>query len=175
MNNNIKLATKIAKYAFKDKTDIGNSPYFLHCKKVAKKSVKKVNIILENNNIALITSKKENITKNIFIVGILHDLCEECPEWTIENLKPLFNEEIIEALILLTKNKNQDYFEYINNLKNNKYALIVKLSDLEHNMDVSRLNSILSKDIERFVKYNKAYNSLKELFLLVKFNNNEYE
>ena len=175
MKNNIKLATKIAKYAFKDKKDNGNSPYFLHCKKVAKKSVKKVNIILENNNIALITSKKENITKNIFIVGILHDLCEECPEWTIENLKPLFNEEIIEALILLNKNKNQDYFEYINNLKNNKYALIVKLSDLEHNMDVSRLNSILSKDIERFVKYNKAYNSLKELFLLIKFNNNENE
>lgn len=94
------------------------------------------------------------------IVGILHDVVEDS-EWTFEMLENAgFSAEIIDALKCLTKESDEDYDHYISRIKTNKLATRVKLNDLRDNMDVNRLNKITDADIERIVKYMRAYKEL---------------
>ena len=62
---------------------------------------------------------------------------------------------------LLTKKKDVDYYEYIIKIKENVIAKKVKIADIEHNLDRSRLDSITDKDIKREEKYKKALAILK--------------
>ena len=58
----------------------------------------------------------------------------------------------------ITKTKKESYSDYIERVSKNNYAIQVKIVDLEHNMDITRLNATLTPtDIERIVKYQKAY------------------
>ncbi len=95
--------------------------------------------------------------------ALLHDVAEDT-DITIEILEKDFPTEVIEALKLLTHDENEDYFEYINKIKNNKIAKAVKLADLKHNSDLSRLESagisLSQKDFERHEKYLKALSIL---------------
>ena len=52
--------------------------------------------------------------------------------------------------------KAKDYFDYIRALKDNALARKVKLADLAHNSDLTRLNQIDDKAIERVNKYKQA-------------------
>ena len=47
--------------------------------------------------------------------------------------------------------------DYLNRVKSNELALKVKISDLEDNMDIKRLNILTDKDCERLKKYHKAW------------------
>lgn len=89
------------------------------------------------------------------IVALLHDVVEDS-NYTIEQLKKIFDNDIIEAIDLLTKKKKQDYFEYLNAIKRNEIAKKVKISDLKHNMDLKRLSKINDNDLKRFEKYKKS-------------------
>lgn len=95
------------------------------------------------------------------IVALLHDVVEDTPT-TLEELS-YFGEEVIEALSLLTRTKNQDYFEYIKNLSKNEIARKVKLADLKHNADLTRLSHITEKDLKRREKYLKSINYLESI------------
>ena len=89
------------------------------------------------------------------IVAILHDVVEDT-NVTFEDLEKEFSNEVIEALRLLTHDKKIPYEKYILQLKDNPIARKVKLADLKHNSDVTRLNHITPKDIIRNKKYKKA-------------------
>lgn len=96
------------------------------------------------------------------ICAILHDLVEDT-DYTLDDLKSEgFSEEIIATLSCLTKRKNEDYFDFINRVKENKIAINVKLADLKDNMNLTRLQSLTEKDFIRLEKYVKAYNILSE-------------
>ena len=69
---------------------------------------------------------------------------------------------IIEAVDILTKKKGQDYQSYLNLVKTNEVARIVKLADLRHNTDLTRIPKLSKSDIERNKKYIKAINYLNE-------------
>lgn len=71
-------------------------------------------------------------------VALLHDVAEDT-EISLEQLAEEFPESIMEPLRLLTHKEGTDYFEYIKKIKTNKNALKVKLSDIKHNMDESRI------------------------------------
>ena len=76
----------------------------------------------------------------------------------------LFNfldKEQMDAILLLTHNTDEEYFDYINRVKTNKIALAVKLSDLRHNSNLKRLKTITEKDINRRNKYLKAMEILE--------------
>lgn len=60
----------------------------------------------------------------------------------------------------MTHDKNVDYFEYVKNISKNPIARKVKIKDLEHNMDTSRLDEVTDKDLERVKKYKKCYKYL---------------
>ncbi len=132
----IKLVS-IKHYGQKDKA---NKPYLFH-------------LLYVMNNLDDLNAK---------IVGVLHDILED----TDITRNDLFNyglsEEIVIAVEILTKPKNQKYMDYIENIKSNNIAKKVKLIDLKHNMDLTRLSKISDKDLKRTIKYFEAYNYLND-------------
>lgn len=89
------------------------------------------------------------------IVALLHDVVEDT-SITFTELEKEFPSGIIEILKLLTHDKKTDYMSYIKKLKNNSVAKNVKIADIKHNADESRLDKITAKDILRRNKYKKA-------------------
>ena len=93
-------------------------------------------------------------------VAYLHDVIEDT-ELTLEDLHEYeFSKEVIEAVDIITKKKGEDYRSYLNSVKKNKLAKAVKLADLRHNSDLTRLTKVTEKDIERKEKYQKAIDFL---------------
>ena len=132
----IKLAS-IKHYGQRDKS---NKPYIFHLLHVM-------------NNVNDLNAK---------IVGVLHDILEDTDITRNDLLNCGFSEDIVIAVEILTKVKNQKYMEYIKNVKSNSIARKVKLIDLKHNMDLTRLSEISDEDLKRNIKYFKAYKKLNE-------------
>ena len=93
-------------------------------------------------------------------VAYLHDVIEDT-ELTLEDLYEYgFSKEVIEAVDIITKKKGENYQSYLNSVKKNELARVVKLADLRHNSDLTRLAKVTEKDIERKEKYQKAIDFL---------------
>ena len=94
-------------------------------------------------------------------VALLHDTVEDGGIELSELYEADFPEEIVRAVDLLTRREDEPYMEYIERLKENSLAVKVKLADLYHNSDMTRLNIITKWDMERKAKYEKAIAILK--------------
>lgn len=97
------------------------------------------------------------------VVALLHDVVEDT-HITMEMLEWNFPKEVVQPLKLLTHDKNTPYMDYIKNLSKDFVARKVKLVDLEHNMDESRMigSGEDAKQIERRrKKYREAWEYLK--------------
>ena len=91
----------------------------------------------------------ENMDSEIAcVVALLHDVVEDT-DITMEELEKTFPREVIEILKLLTHDKKVDYMEYIKRIKENEIARKVKIEDILHNADETRLDSITEEDIIR--------------------------
>lgn len=89
-------------------------------------------------------------------VALLHDVVEDS-DWTLEDLrKKGLPEEVVQAVGILTKKRNEKYEEYILRVKQNPLARQVKLADLQHNSDLSRLTTVTEIDRKRAEKYRQA-------------------
>ena len=100
--------------------------------------------------------------ENSICVALLHDVVEDT-DITFEDLqKEGFTEEIIGSLKLLTHNSDVPYMEYVKLIKTNPTARLVKLADLKHNSDLTRLNEISEEDIKRYNKYQEAIKLLED-------------
>ena len=82
------------------------------------------------------------------IVALLHDMG--------------FPAEAIAAIQIMTHDKSIPYMDYVAQIKKNPIAREVKLADLKHNSDLTRLNEVAEKDLERLKKYKKAISLLEE-------------
>ena len=100
-------------------------------------------------------------TEEECIVAILHDTVEDT-NVTFKQLEKEFSKEIIKALKLLTHDKSVPYMDYVMKIKSNPIAKKVKLADLKHNSDETRLDVLTLKDKERNEKYKKAIEYLSE-------------
>lgn len=99
--------------------------------------------------------------ENSTIVALLHDSVEDT-DITLEDLRNEgFPDEVIEAISLMTHFDGVDYMDYVKRLAYNPIARKVKLSDLRHNSDTTRLNEVTEKDIVRIKKYKKAIEFLE--------------
>jgi (p)ppGpp synthase/HD superfamily hydrolase len=97
-------------------------------------------------------------------IAVLHDVLEDCPEWTPERLaEEGMSTEVITGLMLMCHTPSADYFDYIESMKHDIRVLRVKQGDLKHNMDPSRQKGLRQKDFDRMVKYQKAYALVKAL------------
>jgi len=127
---------------FDDKVDKGGLPYFNHLFKVYEG----------------VSSYNEKI------IALLHDIVEDT-NVTFDDLKSFgYNDEIIKPLTYLTKKKGEYYPDYIDRIisSNDVHTLNVKLSDLKHNMDITRIKNPSVNDYERISKrYEPAYLKIK--------------
>ncbi len=62
----------------------------------------------------------------------------------------------------MTHNDSVPYLDYVENLKQNPIARTVKLADLRHNSDLTRLKEVDEKALERVQKYKKAIQILED-------------
>ena len=101
-------------------------------------------------------------TEETVTAALLHDVMEDT-DITLEELRKMgFPDSVTDALSLLTHDPSMPYLEYVKRLKNNPIARSVKLADLIHNSDLSRLSVVTEEDLERVKKYRKALNLLKQ-------------
>ena len=134
-----KKALTISFTAHKDQVDKSGLPYIAH-------------------PIHLAEQMTEEVT---CCVALLHDVVEDTPI-TFEDLEEEgFYPEIIEALKLLTHDDDVKYEDYVAEIKKNPIAKKVKIADIKHNSDESRLDIIIIKDIARRNKYSKALEYLE--------------
>ena len=94
-------------------------------------------------------------------IALLHDVVEDT-DTTLEQLSLLFPKEIINAVALLTHDDAVPYLDYVKAIKKDPLALKVKLADLKHNSDITRLDTIDEKALNRLEKYKKALMILQE-------------
>lgn len=94
-------------------------------------------------------------------IAILHDVVEDTAV-TMEDLEREFPPTVTGPLKLLTHQDGVNYYDYIRAIKEDPYAREVKLADLRHNMNVSRLRGVQPiPDTEHLQeRYMKAYDIL---------------
>ncbi|WP_434751572.1 GTP pyrophosphokinase [Paenibacillus amylolyticus] len=137
---NIELAISIALQAHKGQIDKGGHPYILHPLAVM-------------NRVETMEEK---------IVAVLHDVIEDT-DVTIEALREYgFSEEILTAIRLLTRSKEDTYEQFIEKTLMNPIARNVKIADIKENMNISRIKNPTEHDYNRLEKYKKAVERLEE-------------
>lgn len=142
-----RIALNIIGKAFAGKKDKAGRPYTEHLFRVAENAKQ----YFEGNE----------YHEDLYIIALLHDLLEDCPEWTETHINAIFqNVAITSSVLILTKKEGLSYDEYIKNISGNRMARAVKLADLKDNMDLTRLSELTEKDIDRIKKYHKSYNTL---------------
>jgi len=152
---NLEKAIKIAVEAHTGQVDKGGNPYILH----------PLRVMLSLN------SEEERI------VGVLHDVVEDCEGWSWERLKAEgCCEEIIEALQSVSKTPEEEaeyrslpedeklghYLEFIQRAKANKIGRQVKAADIRDNLDISRIDNMAERDLNRLNRYKAALKILLE-------------
>lgn len=128
-------AAKIAEEAHRGQYDKGGMPYIFHPLHLAEQMPDEIKTA----------------------VALLHDVMEDT-DMTETELAAQFPPRVMAALRLLTHDKAEDYFDYVRRIRGNPDARAVKLADLRHNSDRSRLLSGAdSPETEaRLQKYRKA-------------------
>jgi (p)ppGpp synthase/HD superfamily hydrolase len=137
-----KIAMKIAFAAHKGQVDKAGVPYIFH-----------------PFHLAMQMSDEASVC-----VALLHDVVEDT-EVTFEEMAAQgMPEEVIDTLRLLAHNDAIPYMDYIRRIKEsgNKTAISVKLADLAHNSDTSRLDDIDEKARARLERYRNAMKLLNE-------------
>lgn len=133
-----KKALKLSFEAHKNQVDKSGMPYVYHPFHIAEQM------------------KDEETT----IVALLHDVVEDT-DITINDIRKMgFNEDVCAALTLLTHDDSVPYMEYIKEIRKNPIAKAVKLADLKHNSDLSRLDTVDDKARKRAEKYEQAIDIL---------------
>lgn len=99
--------------------------------------------------------------------ALLHDVIEDTSV-TVEELRAAgMPPAVTFAVQLLTHAQDVDYLDYVRAIKASPVAREVKLADLSHNMDLSRLDRIAGEDIER----NRLYAQARAILLEDNFQN----
>ena len=91
------------------------------------------------------------------IAALLHDTLEDTPATLPWLREQGFPEPVLKAVSLLTHDKSIPYMDYIRKLCRNSIAYYVKLADLKHNSNLSRLGTaVTDQDRARLKKYQEA-------------------
>lgn len=105
------------------------------------------------------------------VCALLHDVIEDS-DYTYDDLAEMgFTAEIIDVLKLLTHDKGTPYQDYIKKISENQVAKKVKIADLTHNSDLTRLNNVDDAVLERIKKYKRAIKFLKNSWIWIFFTN----
>ena len=90
------------------------------------------------------------------VCALLHDVIEDT-EITHDMLRDMgFPAEVLDVLALLTHDEDVPYMDYVKIISKNPIATKVKIADLRHNSDVTRLDAIDEWAEKRNQKYREA-------------------
>ena len=132
--NQLSIAEKTAQKAHEGQLDKGGNPYINHPVYVA-------------NSLQNLEHK---------IVALLHDVCEDS-NLTVDDLLNLgFSKRISHSVSVLTRDKRASYDDYLAEIKIDTNARTVKIADIKHNMQISRIPEPTEDDYARLEKYEKA-------------------
>ena len=135
-----KKAMKLCFAAHKEQTDKSGLPYVFHPFHLA----------------------EQMTDEDTTVVALLHDVVEDTP-YTLADLRAMgFPEDVLNAIALMTHVKGVPYLDYVAALRYNPIARQVKLADLRHNSDLTRLDVVDEKALARVEKYRKAIALLEE-------------
>ena len=96
------------------------------------------------------------------IVALLHDVIEDT-DYTLDDLRKMgFGDSVLAAINLMTHEDGVPYMDYVEQIKTNPVAKTVKLADLRHNSDMTRLEVVTPRDQERAEKYLAAIKLLEK-------------
>lgn len=141
MNEWLTRALAVAIEAHEGQLDKGGYPYILHPLRMM----------------------HEARTMPLKIVALLHDVLEES-EYTVTKLREKgFPEEILDAVVAITREPEENYEDYIVRVSQNELAREVKLSDLRDNLNLARLRKLDQADIQRIERYHRALQYLTTL------------
>lgn len=95
------------------------------------------------------------------VCALLHDVVEDTPT-TFADLSSMgFPDEVIEVLKLLTHDDDTPYMDYVQKLSSNPTARKVKIADLTHNSDLTRMDTVDEYALRRNEKYALALKFLR--------------
>jgi (p)ppGpp synthase/HD superfamily hydrolase len=99
--------------------------------------------------------------QEVMAIAVLHDIVEDC-KVSYEQLESEqgFSKRIIQGVQAITKIPGETVNEYLLRIMKNPDAVAVKIKDLNHNMQLSRLRGLESKDLARMNKYMYMYRLL---------------
>lgn len=139
------LAHRIARYAHEGQM-YGNKGYFKHH---ILGVVRNVELYCRDNQIPVGT-KKYSLLK---ISAYLHDAMEDSHIGE-GFIREAFGDEILEVVECLTRKDDETYFEYIQRVKENEYARVVKIADIKFNLEECALSGCLKAGgvVERYKK-----------------------
>jgi (p)ppGpp synthase/HD superfamily hydrolase len=132
------LAIKIAEKAHEGQFDKADQPYILHS--------------------LTVMAQMEDVESKI--VAVLHDAIEDSDLTITELSQQGFPELITEAIAAITKLDGELYDDYLLRVMGNAIARKVKIADVSHNMDISRIANPTVKDFQRLEKYQKVLKQL---------------
>lgn len=140
MDTKEKLLSKaiaLAADMFVDVYDKSGQPYILHC------------LYVMNN------MPKDD--PELLMIAVLHDVVEDTNITFADLVDIGMTPRVITALQLLTHDRSQSYDDYIKAIATNRDATLVKIEDLRHNSDITRLKGLREKDFARMEKYHRSY------------------
>lgn len=116
-------------------------------------------------------------TEDERIVGVLHDVVEDCADWSFERLTAEgFSTEIIEALRAVCKTEAEElalknatdeagryaaYWGFVSRAIQNPIGKQVKLADLNDNANLSRLPNPSERDLARNQRYLRVLKNIQ--------------
>lgn len=122
------------------------TPYFLHPLQV------------------MINVAKKNMSTKVLVAAVLHDVIEDCNITFQDTLKDRiyrkFGPEVYTLLLFLTHFKHQSYDEYIRTICKNKDAILIKLEDIQDNMNSITSLPTMEEQYEAIQKYTRAKQTL---------------
>lgn len=136
----IRHAFMLAKHVHNGQTDKAGAEYILHPFRVSQ----------------FVKGGPTEIT-----IALLHDVVEDT-DTTLEDLREEgFPENVVNGVDAVTRRPEEARDIYLIRVKNNPSARLVKLADLKHNSDLSRILDPKAKDLERVQNYQKEIAFLK--------------
>jgi (p)ppGpp synthase/HD superfamily hydrolase len=97
------------------------------------------------------------------VVAVLHDTVEDgLPNGvTMATLREAgFATNVLDGVDALTRREDEPYEVFVERTSRHPLARAVKLLDLQDNMDIARLDSVSSDDVERLNRYIRAWHRL---------------
>jgi (p)ppGpp synthase/HD superfamily hydrolase len=94
------------------------------------------------------------------IAAILHDVVEDSPITLADLGSAGCPAKVLKAVDCLTRRKGERYEDYVHRAAADRLAKVIKIADLEDNMELRLKNGLAGNDKARMARYRKAYLNL---------------